>query len=186
MKRLYLLTAVFFMFALEASAQKVSIQTNILDWAAIGTMNAEANVSIAQHFSLSLGGRYNPFTIGADREVPLKLQQRNVYAGARYWPWYVNSGWWFAAKVQYIDYCRSGILTKGSITGQNGRGAGLSAGYAFMLAPHFNLELGAGACVNRYERYIADIPGVEPMTDMIGTQTFLEPDFLSFALVFVF
>ena len=30
-------------------------------------------------------------------------------AGARWWPWYVFSGWWVGLKGQYSDYVKTGV-----------------------------------------------------------------------------
>ena len=43
----------------QAMGQKWSISTNLLDYADFLTLNAEAGVSVHQHWSVSLKGRYN-------------------------------------------------------------------------------------------------------------------------------
>jgi hypothetical protein len=115
-------------------AQKASISTNIIEWANVGTANINAGVSIAQHLSLNVGGRYNNWS-------PQK--QTTVYSGVRYWPWYVFSGWWFGTDLQYSSYNKLRSKDKHQIEGQS-LGAGFSFGYTLMLHQNLNIEFGGG------------------------------------------
>lgn len=172
---------------LSASAQRVAVQTNVLDWAALGTVNAELNVAVARHFSVMAGGRYNPWSFtGHNPECTIMNQHTTAYAGVRYWPWYVHSGWWFAAKGQWQEYANTGIWRAALKEGKGGLGGGLSLGYTYMLAKHFNLEFGAGMWVVHYkEHHFYDSPAKLSVRKE-GPATFVYPDFLSVSFAYVF
>lgn len=144
MKRL--LAVLLLAFAgLAARAQGASVSTNAIDYANFGTVNVEASYAIAQHWCMTAGLRYNPFTWKADTEAGVMQNRQQSYAvGVRYWPWHVYSGWWLSAKGQYQEYNAGGIAEP--LTREGDRfGAGIGAGYSYMLGRHFNLEAGVGA-----------------------------------------
>lgn len=152
-----------------ASAQKYSIQTNVVDWAAFFTINVEGGLSVSQHFTLNAGLRYNPWKLELPDGREFKLQQKSFYAGFRYWPWHTNSGLWISASGQFRSYSESG-LWRGLREGDSGFGPCLGAGYTFMLNESLNLELGAGGWVPFYRAQ-----GLK-----------IHPDFLSVSFVYVF
>ena len=118
------------------------VSTNVLDWAYLGGINLTAGVNLSQYITMEVGGVYNPYSIPLEQNE-LKNQQITAYAAVKYWPWYVYSGWWFSAKVQYKDYSKSAILRNVMEDGK-AVGAGLSLGYSFMLNRHWNLDFGVG------------------------------------------
>lgn len=180
MKRLLIVLSFLLVTAFTGRAQIVSVQTNVLDYAALGTLNLQAQVSFAQNYSVFVDGRINPWKFG-NAEDPMQLAHKKLSAGLRFWPWYVYSGWWVGASVQWSDFTRRKIFKLPNVVAKNGVGGGLSFGYSFMLHKNLNLDLGAGVCVTRYSSYVVnDIP------DNKGSQTFVEPDFLSVSLVYVF
>ena len=127
-----------------APAQTVAIGTNLFDWADLGTINLEAGVSFARHFSAEVGGRYNPWTFHkAKSGLTIKNQQATAFAGVRYWPWYVFSGWWISAKAQFSKYSETGIWRYALDEGK-AVGAGISFGYTLMLNKKLNIEFGIG------------------------------------------
>ena len=166
----------------NARAQKFSIQTNLVDWAMLGTFNAEAGISFSQHFSLVAGARFNPWSFERANAMPLSMKQTTGYIGFRYWPWYVNSGFWAGGKVQFQEFHLSGLFGK-TIDATGGRGIGLSLGYTFMLDESLNLELGAGAWMGRFSGW-SETP--EPEQPSIGRALFILPDALSVSIVYVF
>ena len=111
MKKFFLIGVLGLLLPLTCAAQKWTVQTNFLDWAALGTVNAEVGMSVSQHFSLMAGGRYNPWDFHSqDPEALIQNRQETVYLGVRYWPWYVNSGFWISAKAQYMhSFSHTGI-----------------------------------------------------------------------------
>lgn len=135
--------------------QEISLSTNTMDYANLGTMNVEASYALAQHWSMTAGLKYNPFTWKADNESGIMRNRQAVYAaGVRYWPWHVYSGWWMAAKGQYQVYNIGGIRSAETQEGDR-YGAGLSAGYSYMILKHLNLEMGVGAWggMDKYIQY---------------------------------
>lgn len=186
MKRLLLIAAIL-LAPVIAGAQKVSIQTNVLDWAALGTANLEAGVAVARHFSVFAGGRYNNWSFETENPyAELLNQQQTAYVGVRYWTWYVNSGLWFSAKGQYQNYTNTGIWRAALQEGRNGWGGGLGVGYTYLLTKHLNLEFGAGGWVVHYGEYnFYDSPKKYRVRHE-GPATKIYPDFLSLSLVLVF
>ena len=76
MKRLLLIGVLGLIFPLIGSAQIWTVQTNLLDWAALGTVNAEVGASLSQHFSFVAGGRYNPWEFtDTKNDVPVRNRQ---------------------------------------------------------------------------------------------------------------
>ena len=93
----------------ETQAQKISIGTNLVDWANLGTANLEFGASVSQHFSLMAGAQYNPWELKTPKGFEMYNRQTTGYIGTRYWPWYVFSGWWAGAKVQYSSFSKTGL-----------------------------------------------------------------------------
>ena len=186
MKRLFV--SVVLVFAcFSAGAQRVSVQTNALDILALGTLNGEVNVAVARHISLFAGGRYNPWTFTQkEPSCIIQNQQRTAYAGVRWWPWYIHSGWWFAAKGQWQEYTNTGIWRAALKEGRGGLGGGLSLGYTYMLSKHFNIECGAGAWVVHYKEYNFYDSPAKLSSRHTGPATLFYPDFLSVSFVYVF
>ena len=139
-KRLLIAAAVVLLSVLPVSAQKWSVQTNLLDYLALGTLNAEVGMSVSQHFSIFAGGRFNPWEFKAgDPEVIVRNQQQTAYLGMRYWTWYVNSGFWAGIKAQYLNFSNTGIWREALKEGRGGIGGGLSA-YGQAFAQHHGLQ----------------------------------------------
>ncbi|MBR1926854.1 MAG: DUF3575 domain-containing protein [Bacteroidales bacterium] len=185
-KRLFtLLTALT--LCVSASAQKWSVQTNALDWLALGTANAEVGMSVSRHFSIMAGGRYNPWELKTgDPEVIVRNQQRTAYIGVRYWTWYVNSGFWTGIKAQYLDFSNTGIWREALKEGREGIGGGLSLGYTYMLGKHFNIEASAGAWAGKFKDYHFYSSPEKKHVREEGSKTCLYPDNPAISFVYVF
>ena len=164
MKKMMLLAAALLVGA-AASAQRLSVATNVLDYADFGTLNVEGDVAVARQWTLVAGAKYNPFLFKADTPEPLSARQQLYAAGVRFWPWHVFSGWWIGGKVQYQEYNRGGIRS--------------------MLHPHLNVSVGAGVWggFQRYTIYSCPVCGV---TEESGEKTFLLPNDLALTLSYVF
>ena len=181
-----LLIAFLALICTTAGAQKVAVGTNVVDWVNLGTANIEAGLSIGQHFSAFVGGRYNPWSFDNTRQnVPMRNNVKNAYIGMRYWPWYIYSGWWVALKGQYEQFMEGGfwrpIMEEGTAIG-----AGLSGGYTIMLHKNLNMEFGIGLWGGRYTDY-----SKYQCTDCLdlitaGPRNFLQFDDLVIAFVYVF
>ncbi len=166
-------------------AQHVSLSTNIVDWAALGGANLSAGVSVSQHFSLELGGIYNPHSITKDSGLLVRNQQMTGYVGVKYWPWYVFSGWWIGAKAQYSDFSRTGIW-RFALEDGKAVGGGLSFGYTLLLTKRLNLDLGLGLWGGqKFERTLYHCPNCMVVRES-GPKLFIAPDMLSVSLMYVF
>ncbi len=123
----------------------VSLSTNLFDWCDFLTLNLEVGVPVAKRWSLHAGFKFNPwkFNSSAGNYSVTYNQQKSVYVGARFWPWYVNSGWWVCSKLQYTDYAITGVWRPALDQGK-ALGIGFSGGYSLMINKHLNLDFGAG------------------------------------------
>lgn len=181
----YIVPAILMMLCWKAEAQRFSISANLLDYAALGTLNADVSYSLTRRWSLTAGARYNPFTFRkGDPERQFQYKQQSYSAGVRMWPWHAGAGWWFAGKMRYQEYNIGGIISPETREGDR-LGVGVYAGYTYMLGPHFNLEMGLGvwAGSDRYRLYSCPICGV---TLESGNEVFLLPDDIMLSLVYVF
>lgn len=131
--------------------QEFSVSTNVLDYVNLGTLNLEASVGVAQHWSVNAGLKYNPFTFdGGEKDI--RNRQRSYSAGARYWPWHVYSGWWLSGKLRYQEYNSGGFISPETSEGDR-FGGGFSGGYTYMVNPHLNVDMGFGMWAG-YDSYI--------------------------------
>ena len=170
--------------SLSCMAQRFSVSTNLLGYAAMGTLNVEGSYSLSRRFSLTAGAIYNPFTFREDSPEQIQLRQRSFSLGCRIWPWHTWSGWWFAAKGRYQEYNFGGLISPRTDEGDR-YGMGIYAGYTHMLAPHLNMEFGLGAWagLDDYRTYSCQDCGI---TVGEGRKTFILPDDVMIALVYVF
>lgn len=164
-------------------AQELALSTNFVDYASLGTINLEASLGLAQHWSINAGVKYNPFTYETSSES-FRLKQRSLNAGARFWPWHVFSGWWFSGLVGYQEYNEGGLFIKNIQEGDR-FGAGLGVGYTHMLNAHLNLDIGAGfwSGYDIYTRYSCAYCG--KVLDQ-GGKFFLLPSNILLALTYIF
>lgn len=182
-----LLTAMAFLFCLPSSAQKFQVGTNAFGLACLGTLNAEVDYAVSRHWTVGLSGYYNPFSYpreGGDLESRMQLRQRSVAASARWWPWHVYSGWWLSGKVQWQEYNMGGIISQQTEEGEK-YGGGVTFGYAYMINPHLNLEMGLGVWggFKQYTVYSCPRCGTKVAG---GSKGFLMPNDLIIALSYVF
>jgi len=144
MKR-FLLPALCLLLAGPLQAQVFSLSTNVLDWANLGTINAQAGLAFSQHLSLHAGARYNNWNFGsAEKGTAFQNRARSASLGLRYWPWNVYSSWWVSARAQVEEYNRGGLLKRPLTEEGLAAGVGLGVGYSRMLSRHWNLDLGLG------------------------------------------
>lgn len=155
----------------------------MLGYLSLITPNIEVGVSLARHWSLQMGGKYNPFYWDvAGRSF--QLNQMSASVGATYWPWFVFSGWHYGASLQYSQYNRGGII---SLQTEEGNAYGLSiyGGYSLLLNKWMNLEFGLGVWggITEYKTYNAPRCG-----KLIGEgqKFFIMPDDINISIVFIF
>ncbi len=164
-------------------AQEFSLSTNAADYAQLGTLNVELAYGFARHWSVLVGAKYNPFTFESARGR-FQSRQRLVRAGARWWPWHVYSGWWVGARAQWQEYSRGGFQSPVTTEGDR-LGGGVSAGYAYMLGKHWNLDFGLGAWVgyDRYRSYSCPDCGTVRVS---GGKYFILPDDFILSIAYIF
>lgn len=169
---------------LSASAgKKISIGSNMLGYLSLITPNIEVGVSLARHWSLQMGGKYNPFYWDvAGRSF--QLNQMTASVGATYWPWFVFSGWHYGASLQYSQYNRGGIISSQTEEG-NAYGLSLYGGYSLLLNKWMNLEFGLGVWggITEYKTY--DAPRCGKLIGE-GQKFFIMPDDINISIVFIF
>ena len=185
MRRILVCVLVAFTMTVTVRAQKFSISTDALDYACLGTLNAEISYATARHWSLTAGVKYNPFTFRkGDVERQFQLRQQSYSIGGRFWLWHIWSGWWFAGKLRWQEYNQGGILSRKTYEGDR-LGGGLYAGYTHMLAPHFNVEFGLGLWTGAdwYKVYSCQTCG---LTVSQGRRAFILPDDLMISFAYVF
>lgn len=170
--------------ATRTETQKFLLSTNLYDWADYGTINLGFGYVLGRHFSLDLGAKYNPWQFKNSGEgVDYTMRkQKTASVGFRYWPWYVFSGWWIAAKGQYSDRVQNGVNIFKST---KAIGGGLSTGYTLMVTKKFNIEFGAGFWGGKYLDYVLDVPSTSQSYGEIK-DTFIEWNDLSISLQFLF
>lgn len=195
-KRL-LLTVIVVLVPLFSHAQNIAVSTNALDWANFVTMNVEAGIPVAKHFSIHAQVRVNPWVWGlkegeasyddiVDLETAGFLKKKTaIGVSARWWPWYVFSGFWVRAKAQYCSYDWGG-----KFLGQERRigdafGAGLGAGYTLMLSRNWNVEFGVGAWMGMTSESVRENV-VTPKNPDPEWKRFIWPDDIVVAFVYVF
>lgn len=179
-----LIAGLTLLFSGQASAQRFTVGTNAVDWLTFGTINAEASVAVAQHFSIHVGTELNPWTWNAgSQEKQLQVRQNSYWAGARWWPWHVYSGWWGGADFRYTVYNGGGVIKRDTQEG-DAYGMGIYGGYSIMLSEYWNLDLGFGfwGGWTDYVSYACPLCGVR--TDQ-GTKAFIVPD-ARIAIQFIF
>lgn len=164
-------------------AQKWSIGTNLLDYANFLTINAEAGVSLHQHWSLTAEGRYNPFYFQG-RSSKIQNKKLAISAGARYWPFFVYSGFYYGARLQWCRYSSGGIFSQKAREG-DAFGMGLNFGYSLMLTKHLNIEFGIGLWFGGTTfREYRSLP-CGKLTDW-GSKAFIAPDDIQINILYYF
>lgn len=183
-KRIVIIVA-FLALSIPLSAQRFAIGTNFVDWASLGTINAEGAVAVSKHITIHIGAELNPWTWGAgNQSTQFQARQNSYWAGARWWPWHVYSGWWAGLDGRYSVYNIGGLFKKPETEEGDAYGVGIYGGYSIMLNAYWNLDLGIGGWGGwtNYKRYSCPLCGVR--TDE-GTKGFFIPD-ARIALQFIF
>lgn len=173
------------LFGLSANAQKVSLSTNLLGYAELGTINMDVSCALSRRWSIVAGARYNPFIFRkGDLHKQFQHKQQSYSLGVRVWPWHIWSGWWLSSRIRYQEYNSGGLFTRETQEGDR-LGLGLYGGYTYMVSRHFNIEFGLGLWggVDMYRRYSCPACGLVVGE---GTGGFILPDDLMFSLVYVF
>lgn len=185
MRKSALVVILLFVISVTSRAQHVSVSTNALGWADYGTVNLSAGVSLSRHLSFEAGGRYNPFSFQRQSGLTVRNQRKTAFAGVRYWPWYVFSGWWMGIKGQWSEYSRTG-LRRFAVDEGTGYGIGLSTGYTWMISKRFNLDFGIGGWEGRlYEHTLYHCLKCMEIRES-GPKNFITLDDVSVSLMIMF
>lgn len=129
----------------NARAQKAALSFNVGDFLCLGTMNLEFDYAVSQRWSLDVGARVNPWTFFRGDELrQTQLKHQTYSIGMRFWSWYVYSGFWMGAKLQFQEYNRGGFNGNLKTEEGNAYGIGFELGYTFIISHRWNLNLGAG------------------------------------------
>ena len=187
-----ILVSCMMLFAMTSYGRdfKFGFQTNLVQWANLGTANLEGSFGVSQHFSLHLGAKYNPWQFKVtnrmnEQKMDMYNNQISVNAGFRWWPWYVYSGWWLGAGVQYSDYANTGTVRPALHQGK-AVGGTFSAGYNFMITKNFNIDLGlAGWAGRTFDRKLYTDPDKTDVREG-WDRAFIGFNDIFLALVFVF
>lgn len=174
------------MQGMTAKAQKWSLATNILDYANFLTINAEAGAAVHRNWNLTVQCRYNPFSFSTRSNSAGTLNNRklSVAAGARYWPFFVYSGFYYGGKLQWCRYSHGGIFSTENIEG-DAAGMGFNAGYSLMVSRHFNIEFGIGFWFGwtGYRKYSSTTCGKRTGS---GDRMFIAPNDIQINLLYNF
>ena len=171
-------------FTQKASAQRFSIGTNGVDWIALGAINAEASVAVAQHFSIHAGAEINPWSyMKSNPDKQFQIRHITYWAGVRWWPWYTYSGWWAGSDFRYDVYNEGGLFKRKTEEG-DAYSMGFYGGYSIMLNTWLNLDFGLGVFsgYKKFTEYACPSCGVRTNQ---GGKFFVHPD-VRVALLFVF
>lgn len=185
MKAKTLLAAVFLMVSAACYGQKWGISTNLLGYANFLTVNAEVSYALHKNWNISLSGKYNPFIFNMNNP-DRQMQNKNATLafGTRYWPFFVNSGFYYGGKLQWTRYNCGGIISRRTFEG-DAYGIGFSFGYSLLLTKYLNMEFGIGlwAGATDYREYA--IPRCGKLTAS-GVRWFIAPNDVSVSLMFNF
>lgn len=166
-------------------AQKLQLGTNALGWMTFGTINLQGDYAVQRHWSVGLNGKYNPFIFEKDGGASqMQLKQASLAASARWWPWHVFSGWWVCGKLQWQVYNMGGVISEKTEEGHK-YGAGLSAGYTYMINRHWNMEFGLGMWggMKNYTVYSCPKCGTR---ESDGIKSFILPNDIMISVAYVF
>lgn len=173
----YILLVLSLLFFTTGRAQFYSLGANI---PALGTatVNAELSMTLDRKWSLHLPVYYNPFVFKNNK----KIQNFSVFPGLRYWllESYVRG---FAGvnaigskyHFSWKDYRYEGLAF----------GAGISAGYAYLLSPRWNLEVqgGIGLVWADYTKYRCEECGKKIANE---NGWYLIPNQIAISLIYLF
>ncbi len=134
----------FCLYSNNIYPQRMAVATNLLGYLNFGTLNAQLEYGITQHFSIYIQGKYNPFEYEYNEgEKQINNKQAALSLGGRYWLWHNNSGWYFSGQMNFVNFNRGGIVSQDTYEG-DAYGITLGAGYALMISKRINMDFGAG------------------------------------------
>lgn len=184
MRKLFSLCVLVAISSLGLNSQSISVSTNLVELATLGSINVDVGYSFSQHWSASAKVLYNPFTYrkGTDRQFQLK--SRSVYVGGYYWLWHSYSGFYLSGGAKGEEFNEGGIISPRTEEGWR-VGGSIGLGYALMLTKHLNMDFGLSgwAGYSRYRAYAC--PHCGTLLEE-GEKFFLLPDAVKISLSYIF
>lgn len=166
-------------------AQDWSVSTNLMDYACLGTINAEGSGAAGRHISINASARVNPWTYHkGDPAKQMQNRHQTYAAGIRYWPWHIYSGWWFSGMAQYQEYNHGGIFSQKTEEG-DAYGLSIGAGYSLMLHEHLNLDFGLSLWGGQKTYVTYACPSCGKITDK-GAKWFFLPNDIKISIAYIF
>ncbi len=164
MKNLFKLSAAVLLLlaAVPLQAQKVGLKTNLLSWAAGGTINLAGELKTGPKTTINLGVAGNPWTFGTVDENK-KIWHWTVQPEVRFWRCEAFNRGFFGVHALAGSFDAGGIkLPLGIFPGLKDHryegwmaGVGASYGWQWYLTPHWNLEatFGFGYIYMKYNEF---------------------------------
>lgn len=143
-------------------AQKAAVKTNLL-YDATATINLGAEFSLSPKWTIEASGNYNPWTFSDNK----KWKHWMVQPAARYWLCEKFNGNFFGFHLHGGQYNIGNVDLNFKMLGTNLKnlkdyryegwfvGFGVSYGYSWILAKHWNIEaeIGFGYAYTKYDKY---------------------------------
>lgn len=142
MKKILLFSILSLFLFPTAQAQKIAVKTNLLEWAALGTINAGAEYAFTDHWSLEADVLWNPWTFSKQRSA----ECWGIQAEGHYWLCKKFYGHYFGAHAQYGSYDCG--MWKYRYDGWLA-GGGISYGYMLPFARRWRVDFNIGFGYNR-------------------------------------
>jgi len=170
----------------EKVSKAVALETNLVDYIYLGTLNVEGQVALGRNISLDVGAKYNPWTYNrSDATKQFQSRQQTYYAGVRWWPWYVYSGWWVEGAAQYQEYNRGGYFNKPETEEGDALGAHIHAGYSLQIRSWFNIDFGIGVWGGMTKYVVYECPNCGRKVEE-GSKLFVLPNEAKISAMFIF
>jgi hypothetical protein len=138
------------LYVIPAFGQNVAVKTNLLGWAAGGTINAGLEFATSQKVTFQVFGALNPWDFSDDKRAHVWSVEPEV----RYWFCQKFNGHFVGFHLLGGEYNIRNIdvpfstLPKQEIKGRHYEGwyvgAGLTYGYQWILSKHWNFEASIG------------------------------------------
>jgi len=133
----------------RADAQVISLRTSATMWLT-ATPNIEVSLPVSRHWTAHLPVLYNPWVWGDGS----RLQQLTTMPGVRWWRQQAHVHYFLSAYGIASRYHVGGWFDHKYRYDGEAYGAGLGAGYSYVLGRHWNIEaeVGIGYVYTDYDK----------------------------------
>ena len=121
---------------------QIMISSNLLSWAALGTLNLRTDYSIGSHWSLTASANWNPWTFGSGSDRQFQARQLSPALGARWWQKHPYKGLYTGAEALWSIYNIALPKIDGSPVIDGRSAEGMCAGGAIICG--YTIPLGEG------------------------------------------